>query len=987
MQSIDRDRDLSNASDRNLGLGGAGADFVASLGKKGAEARSTLGALAADPKSGALRDELRRRLTTIAQGAKSFRLDELDRAVGEGLHLLEKAPGEAVSRATVANLNELLFDLPSLAWGETQRRPKGSGFVAEKLASHTALVVGPKVVADALSNDVDSARTYFACHQTEDAQAAMDLARVVAPDIILLDADLPDVPELVEALMDDPLTEPVPMVVVGSFGDSGEGARYVAMGVSRTLSKPLSREELRRGCESAVLTSENRTQRVVLGDPTVEELGKRLADELRRALVDSVDQGGRSTRVSLGEGTEVLGAVWGAIARVREIVTARTDGQVRFSEPAPEGAIAFAPPLHLDAPRYDRGPRRRGVDGEVRLTGRRVLVADDDPGVTWFVADLLKSAGCVVSEAVCGDSALELAYRTTPDLVISDLLMPGMDGFAFCRALRRDVALRDTPFLLLSWKEDLLQRVRELGAGAAGYLRKESDARAIVGRVREVLRPRARVEARLKVDGEVRGRLDDLSVRSLLDIVCATRPAARVSVRDASFLHEIEIRDGAPVSAIRTDANGNVLRGAPVLESVLGVGVGRFVVQDSSGEIETELTGSLHAQLALPVARARAALYLTTGARAMGVEHLELREDVLADAMRVVTPETRRIVDRLVRGATPKDLVLGGIVDAAWLDDVMSDLAARGAFSAIRGPSGRDLFAERISIALGEKKAPATLREKTPAPYEASLAACGDSAAFDLALEREALRKGLPLEPEASPSSLLGAVVQEIDTRASGKHAAAPAETSALIEAKELKPRSSPRMVDDVEIPRAFEAEPTVLDTVYGDEDQSISIPIPEPEAELTPGPQVADLDDEDVRRPLKRSKKKSVFQLLATLFGVIGVAYLVFHAQKPGAKPALASGASVEAPVAVAPVAPSPVTPVTPVPTYRDVAGASGQGVLEVLSSKDEVVAIDGVPREKTAKLVTSLPVGRHDVRLGESAVTVTVDVREGKAATLTLP
>jgi hypothetical protein len=94
---------------------------------------------------------------------------------------------------------------------------------------------------------------------------------------------------------------------------------------------------------------------------------------------------------------------------------------------------------------------------------------------------------------------------------------------------------------------------------------------------------------------------------------------------------------------------------------VLGVGVGRFVVQDSSGEIETELTGSLHAQLALPVARARAALYLTTGARAMGVEHLELREDVLADAMRVVTPETRRIVDRLVRGATPKDLVLGGI--------------------------------------------------------------------------------------------------------------------------------------------------------------------------------------------------------------------------------------------------------------------------------------------------------------------------------------
>jgi len=961
MQNLDRDQAMGPG--KNQRLSGAGAEFVASLGKKGGEARSVLFALAADPKSGALRDDLRRRITAIENGAKTFRLEELTGAVSEGLRLLERAPGEAVSRATIASLNELLFDLPSLAWGETQRRPKGGSFVAEKLATHTALVVGPKVVADALSNDMDSARTYFTCHGCEDAQAAMDMARVVAPDLILLDADLEDVPELVEALMDDPLTEPVPMVVVGSFGEGGDNARFVAMGVARVLSKPLSREELRKACEGAVLTSENRTQRVVLGEPTVEELGRRLAEEMKRALVDAVDIEGRTTRVSLGEGTEVLGAVWGAIARVREIVTARTDGHVRFSHPAPEGAIAFAPPLHLDAPRYDRGPRRRGPDAEVRLTGRRVLVADDDPGVTWFVADLLKSAGCVVTEAVDGEKALDLAYKTTPDLVISDLLMPGLDGFAFCRALRRDVALRDAPFLLLSWKEDLLQRVRELGAGAAGYLRKESDARAIVGRVREVLRPRARVEARLKSEGEVRGRLDDLSVRSLLEIVCATRPEARIAIRDASFHYELEIRDGAPVSAIRTDTQGGVRRGEAVLASMLGVGVGRFVVQDSSGDVVSELSGSLHQQVALPIARARAALHLTTGTRAMSVEEVELDPEILADTLRVSPPEARRILDTLGRGATPKDLILGGVVDAAWLDDLMADLAARGAIREVRGASGRELLSERLAAAT----APTTVSEKTrtpPPPYEASLVSLGDSAAFDLALEREACRQGMPLVPD--PSVVLAAVAKKPELpepSVAAPSVAAPSVAEAKATKKGEATQAPPRTLEVV--------DETIVDTAYGaPEEISISIPIPEPEA--TPEPQIADTEDEAAPRRPKR-KLGSVQKLLALFFGVITITYVAFRADMHAAPkpPPAAAAPRVEAPA-------------PPTPTYHDSATPPGLGGLDLGLSQEMVVTIDGVARERSAHLVTNLPAGRHDLRVGERSFTV--DIREGKAAVLVL-
>ncbi|HQY60552.1 MAG TPA: response regulator [Polyangiaceae bacterium] len=947
-------------------LGAAGSEFVASLAQRSAEARASLGALEADPGSAALSDELGRRLSALARSAGACRLSELERSLEEGLRLLETADGEPITPFAIAGLRELLFDLPAVAWGETRGRRSRREERGEPLTTHTALVIGPEVVADALSTRSERARTSFECHRTEDAQAAIELAHSVAPDLIVLDADLDDVAELIEALMDDPLTEPVPMIVLGSFADPSEAGRYVAMGVSRTLSKPLGRAELRHVCEGAVLTSENRTQRVTLGEPSVAELGERLAEELRRALVDSVDERGRATRVALGEGTEVLGAVWGAIARVREIVTARTGGEVRFSLAAPEGAIAFAPPLQLDAPRYDRGPRARGANTEVRLTGRRVLVADDDPGVTWFVADLLRAAGCVVTEAVDGEQALALAHRTSPDLVISDVLMPGLDGFALCRALRRDVALRDTPFLLLSWKEDLLQRVRELGAGAAGYLRKESDARAIVGRVREVLRPRARIEARLTGEGEVRGRLDDLSVRSLLEIVCATRPSARVSVRDASFLYEVEIRDGAPVAAIRTSFDGAVVRGPRALAGLVGVGVGRFVLEDSEGAVDGDLAGSLHAQLARPIALARAATHLCTGVRAMAVEELVFDDDALADAMRVATPEARRVVDQLTCGATAKDLVIGGLVDAAWLDELMVDLCARGAVRAIYGTSRSELLEPAIAARLAEV-APKAPEPPTPsdAPYEASLTACGDSESFDLAVDRERERAGLPLMPDQSPSSLLGAVIQELDTRAA--RPTTPSPDAPLVELAPLKPRSSPRLLEaadeEVEIPRA-DAESTVLETIYGADEASLSIPLPEPEG--TPEPQIAEIAPEGA----PKKKTRTPWQMLALLFGIGSViALLAFRSERA---PAPERSAAAAQPVAVT----------APLPVYREQASAPGVGGLEIRGVGAGALFVDDAPRAGESGPLT-LPVGPHEVRLGDARVSV--DVRESTVATVT--
>src|SRR5258708_9200055 len=102
-------------------------------------------------------------------------------------------------------------------------------------------------------------------------------------------------------------------------------------------------------------------------------------------------------------------------------------------------------------------------------------------------------------------------------------------------------------------------------------MRKEPDSRAILARVREVLRPRARIELRLRAPGEVRGRLDDLSPRLLLDLTCAIRKDARVAVRDATFVYEIDIRGGQPRKATRTASDGSYQSGGARLARPLGV--------------------------------------------------------------------------------------------------------------------------------------------------------------------------------------------------------------------------------------------------------------------------------------------------------------------------------------------------------------------------------------------------------------------------------
>ena len=127
------------------------------------------------------------------------------------------------------------------------------------------------------------------------------------------------------------------------------------------------------------------------------------------------------------------------------------------------------------------GRTLRGVD-----EGRsRILVVDDDATVSEIVARYLERDGYAVETVADGRVALERALAEPPDLVVLDLMLPGMDGLDVCRRLR---ALAPVPIVILTARGQEADRIVGLELGADDYVSKPFSTKELVARVRAVLR-------------------------------------------------------------------------------------------------------------------------------------------------------------------------------------------------------------------------------------------------------------------------------------------------------------------------------------------------------------------------------------------------------------------------------------------------------------------------------------------------------------------
>ncbi|CAB1129729.1 two-component response regulator [Candidatus Hydrogenisulfobacillus filiaventi] len=119
------------------------------------------------------------------------------------------------------------------------------------------------------------------------------------------------------------------------------------------------------------------------------------------------------------------------------------------------------------------------------MAGERVLVVDDEPAIVELVQYNLEREGFVVDTEADGPAALRRARSERPDLIILDVMLPGMSGLEVCRALRQEM---DVPILMLTARKDEVDRVLGLELGADDYVTKPFSPRELVARVKAILR-------------------------------------------------------------------------------------------------------------------------------------------------------------------------------------------------------------------------------------------------------------------------------------------------------------------------------------------------------------------------------------------------------------------------------------------------------------------------------------------------------------------
>ena len=216
---------------------------------------------------------------------------------------------------------------------------------------------------------------------------------------------------------------------------------------------------------------------------------------------------------------------------------------------------------------------------------RSILVIEDEPTIADAVALRLRSEGFAVDIAGDGPGGVEACERLAPDLVVLDLMLPGLDGLEVCRRIQRT---RPVPVLMLTARDTEDDLVVGLATGADDYLTKPFSGRELVARVRALLR---RVERAAEITDDARlalGDVDlDLAGRRVIRagelvhltptefdlLVFLARRPGQVFTRE-QLLHEVwGYRDGSGARTV--DSHVRALRrklGADVIRTVHGVG-------------------------------------------------------------------------------------------------------------------------------------------------------------------------------------------------------------------------------------------------------------------------------------------------------------------------------------------------------------------------------------------------------------------------------
>jgi DNA-binding response OmpR family regulator len=230
--------------------------------------------------------------------------------------------------------------------------------------------------------------------------------------------------------------------------------------------------------------------------------------------------------------------------------------------------------------------------------GKRILIVDDEPAIRKMVEALMERRGHVVDMARDGTEGLQRALYKPPDLIISDVLMPSMDGWAFVRALRTNPKTTLIPVIFLTALNTAKDRILGFRLGADDYLPKPFNLEELDLRVERVLRKGKRIQQEVEEMTEkeqsaigLKGSLAHIGVSSILTILEMERKSG-VLVLKGRHTGRIFMKEGRVLDAF-FDGNPEP-RGAEALYQMLTWTTGKFEFSylevDMEDRIQTSTT-------------------------------------------------------------------------------------------------------------------------------------------------------------------------------------------------------------------------------------------------------------------------------------------------------------------------------------------------------------------------------------------------------------
>jgi DNA-binding response OmpR family regulator len=238
---------------------------------------------------------------------------------------------------------------------------------------------------------------------------------------------------------------------------------------------------------------------------------------------------------------------------VRDTLLGRLQEVLRAADRRGGAAAAADPALEL-APERDAEPAAypsaSGGGFEALPAPLRIaLIVDAEDSFRDFLHSLLVSQGFTVYEAGDGEEGLRLALEIRPWLILTDVNMPGMDGFEFCRRVRNHSLLRQTPLVFVSEWDDYRERYHALKLGADDYISKRTPPREMLIRLQIILRRYTDVGTRTRKGSGMQGRLELIGPPGMLQMCHLGRFTGSCSVRSGPRRIEIRFREGEIVWA------------------------------------------------------------------------------------------------------------------------------------------------------------------------------------------------------------------------------------------------------------------------------------------------------------------------------------------------------------------------------------------------------------------------------------------------------